>query len=218
MGDKFKAIEEFNKIIRIDPKRFSWYTKIGNIYYDLGQKEKAIKVWEEGVKAGKKHMEINKTPSTSSPEVNKFVNRLLLSFLYDRLGIAYVEMGRITDAIKAFKEEVRLAPSGHSYFNLGYAFDKNGDCEDAIIYLELASRAYKKEYIEALENWDKEMLDTIESHGMNDPSEFISPSDPGIYNPLESYEEDIVSLQEELERIRHERRKTSPIQKFTLCT
>lgn len=207
-GDKLKAIEEFYKIIRIDPTNIGWYRRIGNIYYDLGQKKKAVKVWEEGVKAGKKYTENSKTPSTSSSEFDKVANRIFLSFLYDRLGIAYAEMGRMMDAIKAFKEEIRLSPSGRSYFNLGYAFDKNGDCEDAIIYLELASKVYKKEYIEKLENWDKEMLDIIESYGMNDPSEFISPSDPGIYNPLESYEEGIVSLQEELERIRHERKKT----------
>jgi len=207
MGDKLKAIEEFYKIIRINPEGYDWYTKIGNIYYDLRQKNKAIKVWEEGVKAGKKYLAINKTSLTRFQQIERFRDRIFLSFLYDRLGIVYVEMGRMMDAIKAFKEEIRLAPSGRSYFNLGYAFDKNGDCEDAIIYLELASRTYKEEYIEQLENWDKEMLDTIETYGKYEPSELISPSDPAIYNPIEVYEESIIYLQEELERIKHERRK-----------
>ena len=56
------------------------------------------------------------------------------------LGLAYQQMNRIPDAIKAFQRAIELNPSlVHAHFSLAYAFEQTGRLDDAIAAYERAA-------------------------------------------------------------------------------
>jgi tetratricopeptide (TPR) repeat protein len=57
------------------------------------------------------------------------------------MGVAYVELGQQDEAIKAFKEAVRLQPEyGAAYYNLGIAAGTAGRDKEAVEALRQALR------------------------------------------------------------------------------
>lgn len=109
-GDPEKAIQDYNKAIRLNPKEFIFYYNRGSAYHDKGDLEKAIVNYDEAIRLNP-----------------KFVGAYL-----DR-GLAYKKKGKLKKAIEDFNEAIMLNPKlTDAYFNRGHAYEDKGDLEKAI--------------------------------------------------------------------------------------
>jgi tetratricopeptide (TPR) repeat protein len=91
-----KAIEAYQKLLKIDPTNVNANIMFGFLYYQMGDMKKA----EEKYLIA---LEIN-------PESAK---------AHGYLGFLYHETGEIEDAIKHYKEAIELMPNSGSHFGLG---------------------------------------------------------------------------------------------------
>ena len=76
LGQKEKAIEYYQKAIKLDPEYARAYSNLGVVYDDLGQKEKAIEYYQKAIKL--------------DPED---------AFAYNNLGVVYRGLGPILSGI-----------------------------------------------------------------------------------------------------------------------
>lgn len=112
-----KATEQFEKTLMANHSYAAAYYNLGDIQYMLGNKESAINYF-------KKALEL------------KIGGRLHMDTITS-LGIAYSETGDNDNAVKTFKEAVRLFPSSViPYNNLGRQYIKMGESYLAIEILE----------------------------------------------------------------------------------
>lgn len=70
---------------------------------------------------------------------------------YINLGIAYGELGRLPDAVEAFKQAIRIDPHAEAYTNLGIAYGKLGRLQEAVEAFRQAVRI-KPNYAKAYNN------------------------------------------------------------------
>src|SRR5688572_17764855 len=112
LGKLKEAIEEYKRVIDLaikdDPKILSYYN-MGNAYSDLGEYQRAIDSYQQGIKLD---------PTLSKPHNN--------------LGLAYAALGRLAEAEAEFAEAVRLkADYAEAHFNLGVAMTLLGKKQQA---------------------------------------------------------------------------------------
>ncbi len=108
-GELNKAIEDYDKVIDIDPLYFEAYNNLGVLYGQNGLFDKAIEYF-------------NKSIGIDPAYVDAYVNR----------GIAYAVSGRYDSALKDFDKAVLLDQnSAEAYFNRGNLYLKTGNRERA---------------------------------------------------------------------------------------
>lgn len=93
------AIEQFRKVISIQPDNYSGYNNLGSIYYLLGQYEDALAILQKA------------TQIHASPDA------------YSNLGSTLHALARYEEAVDAFQKAVNLEPRNDVYHrNLGDAY------------------------------------------------------------------------------------------------
>ena len=103
-GEYDKAIESFNKALKLDMKNTRAYINRGNAYDDKGEYLKAIDDYSQAIKLDPK-------------EEKTYFNR----------GIAYYKNGYYNKAIDDYTEAIKLNPAyANAYTNLGYAYKEKG--------------------------------------------------------------------------------------------
>jgi tetratricopeptide (TPR) repeat protein len=108
-GELNKAIEDYEKVIDIDPLYFEAYNNLGVLYGQNGLFDRAIEYF-------------NKSIGIDPAYVDAYVNR----------GIAYAVSGRYDSALKDFDKAVLLDQnSAEAYFNRGSLYLKTGNRERA---------------------------------------------------------------------------------------
>ncbi len=108
-GQYPKAVENYTKVIEVDPDMGYAYFKMGTAYSRMKQPEKAIKYLRIATK---------KLPRNPVARNN--------------LGIAYGQVGRLDDEIAAFKEAIAIRPRySAARFNLAVTYLKKGDRKQA---------------------------------------------------------------------------------------
>lgn len=109
-GETQKAIESFEKAIRIHPKYASAYNNLGNVYSEIGKKEEAVKLFKKAIEVNSKYFEA-----------------------YNNLGNVYSEMGMREEGITLYKKVIELNPEDQdAYYNLGNAYNEIGKKEEGI--------------------------------------------------------------------------------------
>jgi tetratricopeptide (TPR) repeat protein len=106
-GSHREAIEEFQKVLLIDPNYIKAYNGMG-VSYDLsGDSSKAIEVYQKALKINPK-----------------------LDYVLNNLGYSYLLQGRIDEAISAFEKAIALNHKETRYYNnLGLAFAQKDQFE-----------------------------------------------------------------------------------------
>lgn len=136
VGDKEKAVEQYEAAIKLDDQDAITYNNLGNVYRDLKQTNKAIEAY-------KKSIELN--PSS----VNTYVNLANVQL--------YVQ-NKPEDAIATYKQGLEALPDNYQLELLhGVACEKAGQIDEAKqIYQKILSRdadnKSAKARLESLEN------------------------------------------------------------------
>jgi Flp pilus assembly protein TadD len=105
-----KAIQSYQKVIKLDPTYVEAYNNLGITYQELGDFDKAFEAYQKSV-------EIN-------PQYEKG---------YNNLGILYYLQGHHEEALEAFKKALAINPNSiESHVNLGVLFKKQGQLNKAI--------------------------------------------------------------------------------------
>ena len=117
-----EKIEQYKKILEIDPADYQVRNNLGVIYAQL-------KLFDEAVEQFKKAIEIK-------PDY---------TMAYLNLGAACGDMGRLDDAIDAFNKAIEVKPGyAKAHQNLGVACFQNKDYEKALMefkkFIELAQQ------------------------------------------------------------------------------
>jgi formylglycine-generating enzyme required for sulfatase activity len=98
-----RGIESYQKAIQLNPRLFEAHRRLGDL---LRRNTSSASDFQRAADAYKKALEIKPDAETSS-----------------RLGITYTALGKLSDAIPAFEQAVRLDPSVAMYqYNLGFTY------------------------------------------------------------------------------------------------
>jgi tetratricopeptide (TPR) repeat protein len=118
------AIEEYKKIISIDPANVKAYNGAGVSFDQLGYTYRAIDYY-------KKALELNSG----------------LGYVLNNLGYAYIRLGKYDKAIDALKKAVALdGGNGRFHNNLGLAYAKKGEFDQALTEFKLAGNEARARY------------------------------------------------------------------------
>lgn len=113
---KFKeAIDELNKVRKLNPDYFGAFNELGVVYIKIGQLQKAEEIWKEGLKIYPRyvHFHIN-------------------------LGLFYFLKGQFSQARDYFQSAIKCDPDAYlAYFGLGQVLEAQSDADTAI-------KAYRK--------------------------------------------------------------------------
>jgi tetratricopeptide (TPR) repeat protein len=119
------AIEEFKRVLAIDPNHAKAYNGMGISYDLLGDYSNAIEAYEGAL--------------ALNPD---------LDYVYNNLGYSLLLKGEFNPAIAAFRKAISLNDQNKLYHNnLGLAYAMRGDDELAFIELRLAGDATKAHYV-----------------------------------------------------------------------
>jgi serine/threonine protein kinase len=112
--DPYKAIEEFNKALELDPKYGQSLNLIAYSYTDIGNYEKAIEYFK-------------KYASVYSGDANPFSS----------MAEAYFMMGKLDEAIAKFKESLEVKPDFYgSMHNIQYIYAFKEDYSEALKWID----------------------------------------------------------------------------------
>ena len=125
LGDEYaalrndaKALEFYEKAMRIDPRYQSAYIGLGNLYYVSGKAMEALGIYQKAI-------DIN--PNFSEP--------------YIGLGNTLFALNRKAEAIKSYEKAILLRPDlAYAYYNITVAYLSLKEYKMAIKYWDIAMR------------------------------------------------------------------------------
>lgn len=124
-----KAVECYNKALRVKPDYAAAYNNLGNVFKEKGDKELAIRNYKLAIKLKPNYAEY-----------------------HNNIGIIYKENNSINFAKQSFKQAISLKSDyAEAYYGLGLALEKNGEFPSAIKSYESAL-IYKPNYPEVFFN------------------------------------------------------------------
>lgn len=125
MGNWDKALREFDRAIRFNPKSSFLRSQLGAIYLTIGDLERARQQYEAGLAMPPENVEIG---------IDAVASYSNLSYIYGRLGDA-------EKALEYVRTAVKFAPDiGVLRVNLGYTYWQQNQYHDAVEQLEAAIR------------------------------------------------------------------------------
>ncbi|MCX6775999.1 MAG: tetratricopeptide repeat protein [Candidatus Micrarchaeota archaeon] len=145
-----KAIENFSKIIELNPKYADAYYNRGNAHFKIGEYDKAIENFSKAIELDPKDAEMYSNRGLvydSKGEYDKAIENYdkaiglnpKLAAAYNNRGSTYFKMGEYYKAIKNYDEAIRLdSKDANAYYNRGNAHFKIGNVDKAIEDLTIA--------------------------------------------------------------------------------
>jgi Flp pilus assembly protein TadD len=116
------AIEEFKKVLRVNPKHAKSYNGMGISYDKLNNTHRAIGCYMAALKI--------------DPDRD---------YIYNNLGYSYLQQGQLAEAISAFKMAIQLNDEKSRYYNnLGLAYAQQGKIDLAQAQFSRAGRMAAK--------------------------------------------------------------------------
>ena len=111
LGQKERAIADYNKAIQLNPNDADAYNNRGNAYFYLGQHERAIKDYTKSIE----------------------LNNSELHLPYNNRGNAYSDLGQHERAIADYNKAIQLNPNyAKAYYNRGIAYALTGNFNQAL--------------------------------------------------------------------------------------
>ena len=180
-----EAINEYEKIIKIDPNDPAAYNNLGAIYFKINNLLKAEEMYKKAI-----DKKLNLKDSYNNLifilyKDNKFQEGIKIgekailtgmesSHLLNSMGLIYTAVGKYDDAISVLKKAIYLDNKNiYAYINLGIAFQKKGMNEEGLSILKKASEidanhpviynaigviyANQNKYIEAKQEFEKSL-------------------------------------------------------------
>jgi len=152
-GKPDEAIGHFAEAVRIEPDWISTRNALGKTLLQLGKTEEAIKVYEEFLPALPERLPERTSPGRVVVQEGKL--EVIVSVYTDahtNFGIALSRQGKVDEALKHFKEVLRIRPdSAVAHRNLGGALQQLGRLDEAVQYYRQALQI-KPDYVDAMYN------------------------------------------------------------------
>ena len=105
-----KAIQAYQKAIKLNPKYSDAYYNLGIMYVNEGQYDKAIEVYQKAIELNPKN-----------------------DMAYNNMGIAYESNNEHIKAIQSYQKAIKLNPKySDAYYNLGIVYGKEDEYDKAI--------------------------------------------------------------------------------------
>lgn len=119
-GDEFKAIEDYNRALDLDPTAPS-------VHYDLAQALRRVNLADEAIR--EYDLAIRYDPNMLQA--------------YNNMGVTLRETGRFEEAAAAFRKVTEIAPNyPKAYNNLGALYAEMGRNQDAVAVFEETTRRF----------------------------------------------------------------------------
>lgn len=121
------ACNHYQSALDIAPNVFGYfhYTGLGEVYYELGQPDKAVECFNESIKLAPNH-----------------------SRVYNDLGNVYISQGNFASALENYSKAFELNPENHIYAeNIGRLYEAQEKWDEAITFYEKAHKINEKDSI-----------------------------------------------------------------------
>lgn len=120
-----EAMAAYNRALEIDPQNGEAYYRLGLVYADTNREEEATKHFQQAVERLEKRVHEDEDDSDS----------------YRYLALAHGRLGEHAEAVKAWKQVVRLEPEdSYNYYELGAALSKLAQYPEAVQALKKATQ------------------------------------------------------------------------------
>ncbi|MFX1258855.1 MAG: tetratricopeptide repeat protein [Promethearchaeota archaeon] len=134
-GEYKKAIDVYNKILRIDPNNYSALSNLGVLYIKIDSYRNAIHILEHALEIKSKNNQFSELqqifPFFKTPYV--FKPKLSTEDLWYYLGFAYSEIGELNKAIEAYNRTLKInSNQKYAWNRSGYIYNKLGEHDKAI--------------------------------------------------------------------------------------
>jgi arylsulfatase A-like enzyme/Tfp pilus assembly protein PilF len=109
-GDPEQALRDLQDILAARPDYIPAYSRMSNLYFSQGDKNRAVEILRQGLKVNKNNL-----------------------YLMSRLGLMLVEVQQFDESIKLLETCIKKQKTNPDHFlYLGVAYQKNGDFETAL--------------------------------------------------------------------------------------
>ena len=123
------AVAPLEQLIAMDPARYEFYQSLGDARLNLGQYDKAVQMYQQGIEKAQSSMAVDpKNPATDPAKRTARIASMLTN-----QGNCYLKLKKNDQAIAAFEKAAALDPnSGTAYFNLCATHYNTGNIEAAL--------------------------------------------------------------------------------------
>lgn len=141
-----KAINQFNKIIKINPEFYEAYYNIGTVLFKQSKFKEAINYFNNAIKIKKNYFEAYFNLAECYRNLNLF-DKAITFFetclkykpddfeIYNNLGLIYQKINQFDFAITNYQKALQINPGFfQAYNNLGVLYMEVGRIEDSIIF------------------------------------------------------------------------------------
>jgi tetratricopeptide (TPR) repeat protein len=153
------AIDNYGKVISLDPTVDKAYYNLGLTYYTIGQSETAINYYKKAIAVNPRYAEAYANLGATYMDINYeaaliYLKKAViinpdLDVAYYNLGVLFRETKQYDSSITYLKRAINLNESyTDAYYNLGSVYDRMGQIETAIMYFKKVI-AINAEFVEA---------------------------------------------------------------------
>ena len=158
-----KAINEFNKIIKINPESCEAYYNIGTVLFKQSKFNEAISYFNNAIKIKKDYFEAYFNLAECYKNLNLFdmaisIFETCLKYkpddfeIYNNLGLIYQKINQFDFAVSNYQKALKINPDFFQvYNNLGALYMEAGRIDDAIIVLNKCIQI-NREFVSAYNN------------------------------------------------------------------
>jgi len=158
-----KAINQFKKIIKIDPKYSQAHYNIGTIFFNLSKFREAVDYFNSAIVINKEFFEAYFNLAECYRNLD-IVDEAIINFkrclkykpndfeIYNNLGLVYQKTNQFDYALNNFKKALEINPDFfQAYNNLGVLCLERGQLEESIIYFNKCIQI-NREFVPAYNN------------------------------------------------------------------
>ena len=158
-----KAINQFKKIIKIDPKYSQAHYNIGTIFFNLSKFREAVDYFNSAIVINKEFFEAYFNLAECYRNLD-IVDEAIINFkkclkykpndfeIYNNLGLVYQKTNQFDYALSNFKKALEINPDFfQAYNNLGVLCLERGQLEESIIYFNKCIQI-NREFVPAYNN------------------------------------------------------------------
>jgi len=157
-GEKVKAMEQYGKVIEIDPMNVEAHNNLGVIYKDMGKINQAAKAFQRALSMNPMHEKAHNNlgiifylQGNLEKAIGEFRGVLDINprnrEAYINLGVIYKRRNRTEEAKGMFENVLSIDPyCPEAYYNLALICEESGDTKGAIShyqkFIDLSGSAY----------------------------------------------------------------------------
>jgi tetratricopeptide (TPR) repeat protein/predicted Ser/Thr protein kinase len=142
-GERAKAVDEFRRVIALQPSSDEAYNHLGDLLVETGQVDEGLRRLNEAIRLRPGYWSNHYSLGVALFQLGRLAGALAAfrrvvelqpdnSWGYQMLGTTLLAQGDRRGAIEAFRESIRVGPNAGAWSNLGTAYYAEGRFEEAL--------------------------------------------------------------------------------------